>query len=424
MPAGLEGTLYRTGPGLLERFGRALSHPFEADGVVSATRFAAGSAQGACRVVESAGYREEEAAGRFLYSSAASFWDRLRAMRRGVAKTTGNTSVLHHQERLYTLMEGGLAQEIDADSLEALEATDFGVVQRAFSAHPHRVAALRTTFNFGLRYGRNMLIDLYAMPDVGPARHLTTLKAPWMSLVHDFVATERHLVLLLSPVRLVLWRAMLGLLDLEKLFRWLPELGTRVFVVPLNDLERPRTFELEPFWVWHFVNAFDDGGGLSVDLCRYEDFASLGEIGDTEGTSLPTLMRLHLDLASGRSVWSRRADGAVEFPQLHPSRHGGRHDVFFAQTRGSEGDGISRIDDGGTLTTWHAPAHQLVSEPVLVPRSEAADDVWVLDLVLDTQSDASHVAVLDGQRLSEGPVARVHFDQPLPLTFHGTFVPR
>lgn len=415
--------MYRTGPGLLERFGKRVPHPFEADGVVSAARFTGGAAEGACRVVESAGYREEEAAGRFLYSSAASFWDRMRAVRRGVAKTTGNTSLLQHQGRLYALMEGGLAQEIDADSLEALDASDFGVVMRAFSAHPHRVASLQTTFNFGLRYGREMSIDFYALPDVGPARHLTTVPAPWMSLVHDFVATERHLVAFVSPVRLVLWRALLGLLDLEKLFRWRPELGTRVLVVPLNDVERPKSFELEPFWVWHFVNAFDDGGGVSVDLCRYEDFASLGEIGTTSETSLPTLSRLHLDLTSGRAVWSRRADVAVEFPQLHPAVHGSRHEVFFAQTRGSAGDGISRIADSGVEATWTPSADQMLSEPVLVPRSEAADDVWVLDLVLDTKTETSHVAILDGHRLAEGPVARVHFDHPLPLTFHGTFVP-
>ena len=84
--------------------------------------------------------------------------------------------------------------------------------------------------------------------------------------------------------------------------------------------------------------------------------------------------------------------------------------------------GIVRLDDGDA-TLWTVEAHEQASEPVLVPRSDAEDDVWVLTLVHDDQVDRSYIAVLDGQQLDHGPVARVWFDQPLPLTFHGTWKP-
>lgn len=422
LPPDLRGTLYRAGPGLFERFGKTLSHAFEADGAITGARFEGGGARGACRIVESSGYRREEAAGRYLYNSAAAWLDRMRAAWTRKAKTTGNTSVLSWQGRLYALMEGGLAQEMDAAELDTLEAVDFGVVAGAFSAHPHRVSALRTTFNFGLRYERKMLIDLYALPDEGPARSLGTVSAPWMSLVHDFIATDRHLIFCICPVRLVLWRALLGLADFERLFRWNSRLGARLLVIPLHAPERPRTIELDAFWVWHFANAFEDGAGISVDLCRYEDFETLGEIGAETQSSLPRLTRLHIDPGSGRTTWSDRCDSAVEFPQLHPGVHGARHATLFAQTRTAEGDAVSRIDARGRLSSWTVPAHQLISEPVLAPRGPAEDDVWVLDLVLDRRTGTSHVAILDGQRLPDGPVARVHFDHHVPMTFHGTFV--
>ena len=38
------------------------------------------------RIVESAGYRAEEKAGKFLFNSAASWLDRMRAARKGTAK--------------------------------------------------------------------------------------------------------------------------------------------------------------------------------------------------------------------------------------------------------------------------------------------------------------------------------------------------
>lgn len=423
LPEALRGTFYRAGPGLFERFGKTLSHPFEADGAISAVRFGSAGALGASRVVESAGYHEEEAAGRYLYNSAAPWFDRVRVALRGVSKSTGNTSVLAWQNRLFALMEGGLAQEMDAESLDTLSAEDFGVVRGAFSAHPHRVASIGTTFNFGLRYGKEMLIDLYALPDAGAARWLGAVRAPWMSMVHDFIATERHLVLFIGPVRLVLWRALLGLSDFSKLFRYEPELGARLIVVPLDDIEHPRTFELEPFWVWHFANAFDVDGGIFVDVCRYDEF-SLADIGAAEGEeeALPNLARLRVDLESGRCEWGERSVDAVEFPQIHPRVQGARHQCVFAQTRGANGDAISLLRGERTSASWVLPKDHSPSEPVLVARGAAEDDVWVLDLVLDRSEATSYVAVLDGQRLEEGPVATVHFDHVVPLTFHGVFV--
>ena len=65
IPDELLGTLYRAGPGLFERFGKRVIHPFEADGAISAVRFNSGKAEGAAKIVRGAGFHEEEAANRF-----------------------------------------------------------------------------------------------------------------------------------------------------------------------------------------------------------------------------------------------------------------------------------------------------------------------------------------------------------------------
>ncbi|AKU91801.1 carotenoid oxygenase family protein [Vulgatibacter incomptus] len=426
LPEGLRGTLFRAGPGLFERFGKPVAHAFETDGAITAVRFGDGMALGATRIVESAGYRDEEAAGRFLYNSSASWLDRMRIARRGSSKSTGNTSAFLWQDRLFGLMEGGLPQEMDQDTLETLDATDLGVIPGAFSAHPHRVASLRTTFNFGLRYGRKMQIDLFALPDEGPARKLGTLEAPWQSMVHDFIATERHILLLLGPVELNLLRAMAGLADITKLFRWRPELGSRLFVVPLDDVNAARTYELDPFWAWHIANAFEEGGGPSLDICRLPTFGlDETDLVRSDGTA-PLLTRLHLDFATGKASETRLFDVACELPQIAPQVAGGRYGTVFAQTERLDGNerlrGVTRIDLAGERSAeWLVPNGHIPSEPMLVARGEAEDDAWVLDLVYDGGRDTSYLAVLDGQRLEEGPVATVHFDQPIPITFHGAF---
>lgn len=428
LPDSLHGTLFRAGLGLLERFGTRLSHPFESDGAISAVRFdGRGGALGACRIVESAGYKKEEAAGRYLYGSAASWLDRVRSALTGDAKTLGNTSTLVWQNRLFALMEAGPLQEIDPETLDTLDATDLGVVPMAFSAHPHRVESLRTTFNFGLRYGRFMEIDLFALPDEGAPRKLGSVQAPWQSMIHDFMATDRHLLIVVGPVKLNLMRAMLGLADFTKLFQWRPELGARLIVVPLDDVQNPRTFELDPFWTWHFANAFEGADGPCLDMARFDAF-SLDGIGEVPSDGpLPYLTRLSVDLKAGRVREERLFDVGAEFPQVHPRVHGGRYDTLFAQTerRSAAGrhPGVTRVNlASGRSAEWALPAGHEPSEPVLVPRGAAQDDAWVLVLCVDAATDHSYVAVLDGQRLEDGPVATVHFDQVIPATFHGSFL--
>ena len=428
LPEDLRATVYRAGPGLFERFGKTVAHAFETDGAITAVRFGDGAAFGASRIVESAGYREEGAAGRFLYNSSAKWLDRMRVARRGLAKSTGNTSAFLWQDRLYGLMEAGLPQEMDKGTLDTLDATDLGVIRNAFSAHPHRVASLKTTFNFGLRYGRKMEIDLFSLPDDGPARKLGTVTAPWHSMVHDFIATERHLLIVIGPVELNLFRAMLGLADMTQLFRWKPSLGARLLVIPVADVNAVRTYELEPFWTWHLANAFEESDGPSIDMVRQSVFAMDDtDLNSTTGAT-PLLTRLHLDLATGKATETRLFDVPCELPQIHPRVAGGRYETVFAQTERLDGSerlrGVTRIDlSGARSAEWLVPAGHIPSEPLLVPRGEAEDDAWVLDLVYDGGRDTSYMAVLDGQRLEDGPVATVHFDHAIPITFHGAFAP-
>ena len=425
IPTDLRGTLFRTGPGVRERFGRPIPHAFEADGVMSAVRFRDGAAHGAVQIVQSEGYLEEEQAGRPLYSTAASWLDRGRALFSGRGKATGNTSMWQWQGRLFALMEGLGPVEVSPQTLKTLGEQDLdGVIPRAFSAHPHYVPQRRASFNFGCRYGQNMEIDLFVLPDSGPARLLTTVTVANNAMVHDFVATDTHLLLLVCPAHLQSLRAMLGIGSLDTWYRWTPDAGTVAIAVPIDDPERARRFVVPPFWFWHTGNAWSSGDVLYADLSWYPDSASLAAIGTSdEASATPALHRCQLNLSTGQWDHHPIHEQAVDFPQVHPAALGRPHRTTFAAAQLSTSDhiGIARLDDGD-LSLWHADAHEQASEPILVPRSSAEDDVWVLTLVHDDRVDRSCIAILDGQHLSDGPVARAWFDQPLPLTFHGTWM--
>lgn len=423
VPDALRGTMYRTGPGLLHRFNRPVAHPFDADGAVTAVRFSERGVHGASRVVRSPEFLAEERSGRFLYGTSASWLRQLRNRVRQQFKPTGNTNVLHWQRSLFALMEVARPIEIDADTLDARPAALSSIVAGGFSAHPHRVHSRRAVYNFGLRGDG---VDLFVLPDVGEARVLGHVALPFATMSHDFIVSDRHIVFVLGPAKLVRWRAALAIGDLSKYFEWRPEEGTTIIVAPIDEPSRYVSFRVDPFWVWHFVNAFDDGERVIVDLCRHENFSAFSSPSDPSAElGTPTLTRCTIDPRARTLRSEALLDGPSEFPSVHPRWTGRRQRYTWVQrfAQGDRGAGLARFDnETARLTSYHAPSGHLGSEPMFVARSDREHEGWLLQLIQDTNASASYVAVFDAEHIEEGPIAKAWFRQAIPMTFHGTFV--
>lgn len=419
LPETLRGTLYRVGPGLFETQGRRYGHPFEADGAVCAVRLDRGRATGAHRVVMSHQLLEERAAGAPLYGSVASWPRRVLNGLRLRGKNAANTNLMLWQGNLFALYEPSRPTQLSHD-LDTLGERDLdGAVLASFSAHPHRVVAHSATYNFGVRYGKTTFIDLYRLPDRGMAEHLASipLRAPVM--LHDFIATERHLVFFVSPSVIRVGRAFLGLNPLERLIGWDAGRGTEVIVVPLGDPSHPIRFDVDAFYQWHFAGAFEAGGELVVDAVVYPNLDTLGALRDgVTNIDGGVLTRINVDTRARRLAFEPLDDTACEFPRIDPRCEGGAYSrVWVAGT----GRLIQHDLAIGDTRVYPIPSHQFASEAVFVPRAPDAPegDGWVLSLIHDGHSATSHVAVLDTARFDEEPVARVFFDHHVPLTFHG-----
>lgn len=122
----------------------------------------------------------------------------------------------------------------------------------------------------------------------------------------------------------------------------------------------------------------------------------------------------------------RLADESCEFPRVHPGVEGAAH-RFAWITLGDLG-GVGRLDvETGALAAHRLGPHQRGSEPIFVPRAGASPadeaDGHVVVLCYDGARDESFVAVYDGRRVADGPVARVWLGYAVPITFHGIWVP-
>lgn len=428
LPLDLNGTTWRSGPGVFNRFGTEVGHPFEADGVVMAARFTSGKVAGMARVVHTREFEEEEARGRYLYTSNSSILRRVRCGLTGRAKNTGNTAMWTWGERLFAQVETSLPLEIAPHNGDLLGETDFdGLLGTSFSAHPHRVPARRATYNFGLRYGVFPGIDLFELPDVGKGRKVCSFSLPWSSMVHDFMATERHAVFIVGPAKLRLGRAMMQQPPFEEWFDWDPRLGSEIIIVALDNPSDVRRIATESFWCWHLANGWDEGHNIVLDIARYRDMDSLRALGAGTEITPPVLQRMHIDLQKRSVRMESQPDDNCEFPRVHGTVEGARHRYVW----GVHGDvatgreGIVRFDlDAGKKDVWWTPPGGFVSEPLLAPRAGGGElDAWVLTQAYDKASDQHYVAVLDARRPSDGPVAKVWYNHRLPCPFHGTWIP-
>lgn len=433
-PAALTGTLYRNGPARFHGYGHPQHHWFDGDGAVSAVHFDGRTVMGAVRLVESDGLQAERRAGRSLYSTYGTLGPSWKRRLGGGGKNSANTSVLLQDGRLFALFEGGKPIELSPEDLTTIGETDLGgQILGTFSAHPHYDRRRRSWYNIGLRYGRETRLDLYAWPDGGAIKRLVSVTVPPVGMVHDFILTERHLVLFLSPLRFRPWGILAGLETFAGSLSWQPQHGTEILLVPLDEPSRPVRFTAEPFFQWHFANAFEQAGELVVDLVRYPDFGTNRWLGgllsgnpgaEAQGRFCRVTLDPHRQSLRQEILWDR----SVEFPRVSPLVTGQAYrDVYVAAHASAATAGmgpfdrLARLDvTTGETVEYALPAGHYPSEPVIVPRPGAtADEAYLLSLVYDATTHASYVAVYDCGRPADEPLARAWFDHHVPLTFHG-----
>jgi all-trans-8'-apo-beta-carotenal 15,15'-oxygenase len=418
---------------LFGSFGRRYDHLFEGDGAVTSVRFAGGRAEGAHRVVQSAGLVEERAAKRPLYGSAAPRLRRIANAFRQRAKNVANTNLLAWQDRLFGLVESSRPTELAPDTLGTLGETDLGgVVLETFTAHPHLVAARRATYGFGVRFGRTPVLALYELPARGPARRIGEVALEANTVVHDFIATDRHLVFVIGPARLRALRVLLGETAADRFFSWEPERGSEIVVVPIDAPGEIVRFRTDPFFVWHFANAFERDGAIAADFVRHPDLRAMGTmreeavrggaIVDMDGGDL---CRARIDTRRESIQIERVWSEPCEFPTVDVRGAGSPRRYAWVATTEKRPRSVARIDfERGEAAVWTPSPGQHVSEPIFAPRpgGEGECDGWTLVLVYDERVHASHVAVLDAARPEQGPLATAHLDHHVPLTLHGTWV--
>jgi carotenoid cleavage oxygenase len=211
-------------------------------------------------------------------------------------------------------------------------------------------------------------------------------------------------------------------------YRWAPERPARVGVMPRRGAAADiRWFEVPQCYVFHPLNAYDEGDTVVLDVVRHPSVFASGAhlVPETR-----TLDRWTVDLAVGTVTEDRFDDTSQEFPRVDERLVGRRHRYGYAVGYAPGSAGITEpnaILKHDTLTrTTQAVSFGSGREPgefVFVPTGPdtAEDDGVAMGFVYDRARDRSDLVLLDARTLDT--LGAVRIPARVPHGFHGNWVP-
>jgi carotenoid cleavage dioxygenase-like enzyme len=430
IPDDLDGVYARTGPNpQFDPVGRY--HWFDGDGMAHAVRFGGGTASYRNRWVRTTAFTRQDEANANLW---VGIMERLADNPADQPlKDSSNTDLLFFNGDLLSLFYlCGDVYALDPVSLQTRGRRDYaGTLPGRMSAHA-KVDEHTGELMF-FEYDRRPQMRYGVIGPDARVTHFTAVDLPGPRLPHDMAITQNYSILMDLPLINDPEAARNGRYKL--LFD--RDTPSRYGVIPRHGSgDTIKWFEAEPCYVYHSINAWEEGDEIVLDLCRVTKPEPRA---DAVGPLAKLLSYLRLDahlyryrfnMRTGATTEGRLDDDNIEFPSINlgwmgrPSRYS--YNVHISPEPTLLFDGIVKFDtDKDTADYWWSGPGRWVSEAPFAPRPGAVgeDDGYVVSFLYDQLEDRSEVVILDAADITAGPIGRVLLPQRVPIGFHATWIP-
>jgi carotenoid cleavage dioxygenase-like enzyme len=348
-----------------------------------------------------------------------------------------NTHIIAHAGRTLATVEAGpLPYELTYE-LDTVGPSDFGgTLPGGFAAHTkldHHTGELHAIAYFwAWDHVQHVIVDR-----AGNVARTTDIGVADGPMMHDFALTSRYVVLLDLPVTFSLSAVSAGS---EMPYVWNPQHQARVGLLPRDRSADVRWIDIEPCWVFHCLNAYDEPSGrVVVDLCQYNESFDVSTLWAAHGPV--TLDRWIIDPVAGTVSQQRLDDRGQEFPRVDDRLVSQPHRYGYSAVIGEVTRAITVAGDfsddafanallrhdlaRGTTEAREFGREAAVGEAVFAPAAAdaAEDDGYVMAFVHNPDRGASDLVLLSAQDFTGAPVATVHLPARVPLGFHGSWLP-
>lgn len=439
LPA-LDGTLYRVGPGLYDRGPDRKRMVLDGDGMVQALTIGNGRARFRNRFVRTPKYIAEQDANRFLYPTFSTHGSGPLRYNLGLSIVNqANTTVIEWAGRLYAFDEGQKPYELTGDLGTIGEALlDPAQPKLSYWAHWKLDAVHQRLHLLSMVPGPKPVAQIVSLDRQGRVAERQTIPLPRSVYIHDWFVTDGHFALLLHPAFISLPRMLqiaIGRNTFASAIEWRPDEGS-ILTVARRGHEETRNVDVRPVWMWHAINAFEDGkdlvldfigdemgGGLGTDESPLFNIMAGGDPGEPpDPSNWPQRLRVGPDNNSPEEQ-TLLQDGNFELPCVSATERGRSYSQAY-MIRAIPGEIFARCLcelDGGTLTgrSFEFGEHEFCSEPVICDELDGQPGRYLLTQVYSGTDKRSYYAVFDRQDFMAGPVARIQLRHHVPVSFHG-----
>jgi carotenoid cleavage dioxygenase len=418
IPSELNGRYLRNGPNFMPGIDDGKHHWFLGSGMVHGVRLRDGRAEW---------YRNRWVRSKAVAEALGEKW------REGPIHGydfAANTHILAHAGRILATVEAGSLPYEISDELNTIGPYDFaGALPAGFAAHTKTDArngeVHAIAYSHGLDHVQHIVID-----KTGKVSRITQIPVPGHPIMHDFALTEKYVVLYDLPVTFSPEVAKAGRYP----YVWNPAHEARVGLLSREDSSGgTRWFPVEPCFVFHTLNAYDDGDHVCVDVCRY---AGRYDVSLLTGPGPITLDRWTIDPVRAKVTLRSLSDRFFqEFPRIDDRivsrQHRYGYTTAFKQLvapvteKGhTSGNVLLKHDIQSGAVEEHRFEHGMAGEGLFAPVSLGAgeDEGYVMAFAHDLDGGNTDLVILAAQDFAGEPIARIHLPARVPLGLHGSWI--
>ena len=339
-------------------------------------------------------------------------------------RSLANTHVICHAGKILALEEGSFPYELTPE-LETVGPHDFsGKLKSAMTAHPKICPETGELLFFGYDAMPPHLVYHRVAAD-GTLVQSEEIEVKGPTMMHDFNVTRNFTIFMDLPMVFDLEAAAQGGMPI----RWSDDYGARLGVMPRAGSNADVVwYEIDPCYVFHPMNAYEDGDRIVLDVARFGKLT----MGLDEGDGTPArLHRWTIDRASGKVTDEPLDDRPAEFPRIDNRVIGKKNRYGYMMSAGyggpeTFGEALFKYDlEAGKSWTHEFGSGFQAGEPVFALSSNTAaeDEGWLLTYVYDAARDRSDLVIVDAANFDQKPVARIHLPCRVPNGFHASWIP-
>lgn len=421
IPKDLHGRYLRNGP---NQYFTPYSHtyPIDGDGMIHQIILDNDTAHYKNRFVKTKGLLSEIIAGKALYAGIKFPIppDPRLAATDEITKNPASINIIPWGDELLALYETSTAYKMDYELNTLGEWAPVSGEKFRVNAHYRIDPQTGHTFMFTYRFDDSMaFLEIYEFDKEQNLINRTPVNKPRPTMIHDFVITENYIVIFDCP-------AFFNPFDDEKDFLSF-ESDVSVKIILINRFTHEIKFldGIPYFWVYHFVNGYEEDGKIIVDFVHYGAL----QLNSESKTKYPArLYRGEIDLKYGSYSHYELSEQTVEFPSYNTLYTGRKYRYAYMATKSS-----SDTTNFNALLKYDfaTKTHKIiefgtnieVDEATFVAKKNALDEDagYLMLFIYNTITDKSDFVILEAFGNND-IITRIELPVRVPHGLHGSWI--